>query len=91
MKTEPTPENVGEMRKFFLEYVLASLPPEEVLSRYTPEQRLKGLAPEEIQGCLHKIIETAGNKEGSGGLKVDAPLPRRYVESGILSSKPEYE
>jgi hypothetical protein len=46
------------MEQFRKDYVKAHLPelsPDEVLSMFTPEDRLKGLAPEEIEAYLKKL------------------------------------
>jgi hypothetical protein len=56
MSNELTPEKVMEMGEKWIDLVLATLPPEEVLEhyrpedilrQYRPEERLKGLQPEE--------------------------------------------
>ncbi len=45
MDTEITPEQVEDIARIFGEHILSSLPINEVLSRYKPEERVKGLAP----------------------------------------------
>ncbi len=43
-----TPEETQAMRRRWLDRVCSELTPEEVLSRYRPEERLAGLGPEEV-------------------------------------------
>ncbi len=47
MDTEITREQVKDIAKIFGEHILSSLPINEVLSRYKPEDRVKGLKPQD--------------------------------------------
>ncbi len=48
MDIELTPEKVEEMGRIFGDHLLSTLPPEEVLSRFEPKERVKGLTPEKV-------------------------------------------
>ncbi len=47
-KIELTPEKVREMGKMWGDLILSGMSVDEVLARYSPEDRLKGLSPEEV-------------------------------------------
>ncbi len=57
MKTELMPEQITEMGKKWFDMVVSALPVEEVMSKYRPEDRLKGLSLEEIELYLKKMRE----------------------------------
>ncbi len=59
---ELTPEKVTEIGKIWAETILASLPIDEVLSRYKPEEILSLLKPEEIDAYLRKIRKKTKKK-----------------------------
>jgi hypothetical protein len=61
-------EELIELGKQWQELMLASLPPEEVLSHFKPEERLAGLEPEErLAGLPVEEIEAYLRKLKSGG------------------------
>jgi hypothetical protein len=49
------PYTMEQFRKEYIKAHLGDLDPEETLSRFKPDERLKGLKPEEIETYLKKL------------------------------------
>lgn len=68
MEIELTPEKIIEYGKKWQNIVLSGLDPDEIMTRFSikdrlrglaPEDRLKGLAPEEIEKYLKQLKKKA--------------------------------
>ncbi len=84
MEAEQTPDQSQDMDAIFTDHILATLSPEDVLSRYTTEERLKGLSIEEIRQHLNNMQEKDIKSEKAFEQPPGDPMPPRYVESGFL-------
>ncbi len=70
MNSELTPEKVMELGEKWIDMILASLPPEKVLKYVEPEDRLRGLTPEEIETYLRKL--KTQKKLDNGGRQIES-------------------